>query len=224
MMKKIISIFAVTLFIFLTSCGIDNYDAPSSTLSGRIVYNGSPLQLRGTGEAVQLQLYQDGYELHNHIQVLVNQDGFFSASLFDGQYKLITRDNNGPWINTRDTVVVNVKGNTTYDLAVTPYFTITGSNISLSGTNVNANFTINQVVSSAKVEKVYLLLGKTHYVDEINNVYRLDINDKAAGSVSISGDYSSSNDAKLAKYLYGRVGVKTVGVEQAVFSEVFQLK
>lgn len=223
-MKNIISIFAIALIALATSCGFDNYDAPDSTLSGRIIYEGSALQLRGSGEAIQLQLYQDGYEKNDPIQVLVNQDGFYSASLFDGEYKLITRPNNGPWVDKRDTMVVNVKGNTAFDLQVTPYFTISGANISLSGTNVNASFTINQIVSTAEVEKVYLVLGKTHFVDEINNAYRQDFEDFGPGSVQVSGDYSTSNDAKQAKFLYGRVGVKTVGVEQAIFSEVFQLK
>lgn len=223
-MKNIISIFTMSLLVLATSCGIDNFDAPSSTLSGRMVYEGNALQLRGTGEAVQLQLYQDGYEKRDPIQVLVNQDGFYSASLFNGEYKLVTRNNNGPWVDKRDTLIVNVKGNTTLDIQVTPFFTVSGANISLSGTTVNASFNINQVVSTAEVEKVYLLLGNTHFVDEINNVYRKDIEGITPGSVTVSGDYSTYKDANNAKFLYGRVGVKTRGTEQAVFSEVFQLK
>lgn len=223
-MKNIISIFTMSLLVLVTSCGIDNFDAPSSTLSGRMVYEGNALQLRGTGEAVQLQLYQDGYDKHDPIQVLVNQDGFYSASLFNGEYKLVTRDNNGPWVDKRDTMIVNVKGNTTFDIQVTPFFTVSGANISLSGTTVNASFNISQVVSTAEVEKVYLILGNTHFVDEINNVYRKDIEGISPGSVTVSGDYSTSKDANNAKFLYGRVGVKTKGVEQAIFSEVFQLK
>lgn len=223
-MKNIISIFTMSLLVLVTSCGIDNFDQPTSVLSGRIVYEGNALQLRGTGEAVQLQLYQDGYDKHDPIQVLVNQDGFYSAALFDGEYKLVTRDQNGPWVNTRDTIVINVKGNTTYDLAVTPFFTISNTNISLSGTTVNATFNLQQVVATAEVEKVYLLLGQTKFVDEINNAYRLDIENVTPGAVNVSGDYSSSKDANQAKFLYGRVGVKTKGTEQAIFSEVFPLK
>ena len=62
--SKIISM--VLLLVIFTSCGKDNYDAPESTLSGTVTYQGTALQLRGTGEAVQLQLYQDGYAKHAH--------------------------------------------------------------------------------------------------------------------------------------------------------------
>lgn len=223
-MKNIISILAVAFLALVTSCGFDNYDAPKSKLSGRLVYDGAALQVRGSGEAIQLQLYQDGYALKNHISVFVNQNGEYSAVLFDGEYKMITRPNNGPWVNKTDTMLVTVKGSTTFDVQVTPYFLISGANMSLSGTTVNASFNINKIVATAEVEKVYLLLGQTHFVDEINNVYRLDISDVSPGSVTVSGDYSSSNDANRAKALYGRVGVKTRGCEQAIFSEVVKLK
>lgn len=60
--KTIFSTLLLGLIVTTTSCTKDNYDAPESTLMGRIVYKGEPLQLRGTSEAIQLQLYQDGYE------------------------------------------------------------------------------------------------------------------------------------------------------------------
>jgi hypothetical protein len=97
-----------------------------------------------------LQLYQDGYALHDAISVYVGQDGAFYASLFDGEYKLVTRDGNGPWVNSRDTTIVNVKGKTEIQLNVTPYFSYSNENISVSGSKMNASFTINKIVSTAK--------------------------------------------------------------------------
>lgn len=67
--------------MMFTSCMKDNYDAPESMLTGRVMYNGEALQLRGK-EAVQLQLYQHGYAKHDPINVYVNQDGMYSANLF----------------------------------------------------------------------------------------------------------------------------------------------
>ena len=60
-MKTISKIFSVLLLgaMMFTSCMKDNYDAPESMLTGRVMYNGEALQLRGN-EAVQLQLYQHG--------------------------------------------------------------------------------------------------------------------------------------------------------------------
>ena len=90
-----------------SSCGLDNYDAPESLLQGKIVYQGRPLGLRSTSGAIQLQLYQDGYAKRDPIPVYVNQEGEFSAKLFEGDYKLVTRDGNGPWVNSRDTLEVS---------------------------------------------------------------------------------------------------------------------
>jgi len=78
-MKKIIRIsFVMLLSAWIASCGKDNYDPPQSTLSGQIVYNGNPVQVRGTNGAVQLQLYQDGWQKRDPIAVYVTQDGSFS--------------------------------------------------------------------------------------------------------------------------------------------------
>ena len=54
--KTIFSTLLLGLIVTTTSCTKDNYDAPESTLMGRIVYKGEPLLLRGTSEAIQLQL------------------------------------------------------------------------------------------------------------------------------------------------------------------------
>lgn len=68
--------------------------------------------MKGTNGGIQLQLYQDGYANHDPITVYATQDGTFSAVLFDGPYKLVTKDKNGPWVNNRDTIYVEVKGKT----------------------------------------------------------------------------------------------------------------
>jgi hypothetical protein len=215
---------AAILLLVLAACGKDNYDAPDSTLTGRLVYNGATIQVRGTGEAVQLQLYQRGWQKSDPVSVYVTQDGTFTASLFDGTYYLVTRDNNGPWVNTRDTVTVNLNGTASIDVNVTPYFTISGENLSISGNTLNASLTITQIVSTARLEKVYLVLSKTQFADEVNNIFRRDITEASAGAVSLSADLSGSSDVANAKYLYGRIGVKTEGAEQAVWSSVIQLK
>ena len=224
-MRNIINILSIGLFlVIITGCGKDNYDEPTSTLTGKIVYNGETLQVRGTGEAVRLQLYQDGYALKNAIDVFVGQDGTFSAKLFDGEYKLVTRDNNGPWVNDRDTTIFNLKGNANIDVNVTPYFTISGSQISLSGNTMNASFTINQIVADAKISRVVLVLSKTQFADDTNNLFRQDFSDVSAGSISLSADFSGNNDATSAKALYGRVAVHTDGADQAIYSPIVKLR
>ncbi|QEC51243.1 uncharacterized protein DUF3823 [Anseongella ginsenosidimutans] len=206
-------------------CGLDNYAEPKSKLLGQITYNGEPLGLRGTGEAVQLQLYQDGYELRAPIPVYVAQDGSFEATLFDGQYKLVTRDNNGPWVNDRDTTVVNVSGSTEVALEVTPYFTLSDVSLSLDGESLNATFTVNEVVENATIEYAMVLLSNTSFVDDITYSAREDLRDVTVGSaMEISVDLSENEGFKAGKPLFARVGLRTVGADQAIYSQVVRLR
>jgi len=224
-MNKYTYIFLIMMAAFvLTSCGLDNYDAPQSRLHGRITYNGETLGLRGTGEAVRLQLYQDGYELRDNIQVFVGQDGTFEAMLFDGEYKLVTRNQNGPWVNTRDTIVVNLKGSTEVEVKVTPFFTISNETITLNGSVLNASFNVNKIVSTANIDYVTLLVSKTSFVDDATNIARKDFKDQQAGALNLSMDMSDNANFAAAKALFARVGVRTVGADQAIYSDIVRLK
>lgn len=230
-MKNIIRIsFVILLSAWMASCGKDNYDPPQSTLSGQIVYNGNPIQVRGTNEAIQLQLYQDGWQKRDPITVFVTQDGSFSAKLFDGEYKMVTRDNNGPWVNSRDTVILDMKGSKHVELNVTPFFTVSGAGIEYSiapgNLSLKASLTITQVVSGAQLERVYLILSQTQFADEVNNLVRKDVTGAVPGNVTLSESLTSDDADKInnAKTLFGRVGVKTVGTEQAIWTPVVRLK
>ncbi|WP_075556412.1 DUF3823 domain-containing protein [Parabacteroides timonensis] len=224
-MKIISNIFSLVLLLVLfTGCGKDNYDAPESKLVGKITYQGQALNLRGTGEAIQLQLYQDGYEKHDPISVFVGQEGEFSALLFNGEYKLVTRDGNGPWMNRHDTVTVNLSGHSEVNIEVTPYFTISNEQLAVSGTTMTASFTINQIVSTATINKVMLILSKTQFADDVNNVFRKDITEISAGAVNLSADISGNTEIAKAKALYARVGVLANGADQAIYSTVVRLK
>ncbi len=211
--------------VAVSSCGLDNYDAPESKILGRVVYNGEPVGVRGTGEAVQLQLYQDGYELGSPIPVYVAQDGSFEALVFDGEYKLVTRDNNGPWVNDRDTTVVNVKGTANVDIEVTPFYTLSNVQLSLSGNTANASFQVNEVAGGRDIEYVMILVGKTSFVDDVSYTARVDINEVAAGStVTGSIDLANNADFQSGKALYARVGLRPVGKDQAIYSQVVKLR
>lgn len=220
---KYILLFVIVVFT-ATSCGLDNYEAPQSRLHGKITYNGEALGLRGTGQAVRLQLYQDGYQLRDNIEVFVGQDGTFEALLFDGEYKLVTRDRNGPWVNTRDTIVVNLKGSTEVEVPVTPFFTISNEKITLSGSVLNATFNVNKIVNTANIDYITLLVSKTSFVDDATNIARKDFKGLQAGSQNLSLDMSGNANVASAKALFARVGVRAVGADQAIYSGVVRLK
>lgn len=224
-MKKISTIFSVILLLAVfTGCGKDNYDEPESTLTGKITYNGEAVNVRGTDERVRLQLYQDGYAKHDPIEVFVGQEGTFSAKLFNGEYKMVTRNNNGPWVNSRDTTIITVKGSTVMEFKVTPYFTISNSEITLSGNTMNTSFSIAQIVSTAEIEKVLLLLNSTSFVDDGYNIQAKEfIGDQVKMG---QGSYSLELNEKAtqARALFGRVCVRTRGVDQGIYSPVVRLR
>src|SRR3954470_23751320 len=120
MMKYIIFI-----AILMAACKKDNYEKPASTLTGRVVYNKEPLGLRSNG--VQLELWQHGYELFTKIPVYLSPDGTFSALLFDGAYKLVLRQGNGPWKDNADSIDVTVRGTTNIDVQVQPYYIVSAA-------------------------------------------------------------------------------------------------
>lgn len=219
-----IGIFAA--FLVLTACGLDNYNEPGSNLYGQITYEGEPIGLKGTGEAVQLQLYQEGYELDASIPVYVKQDGSFEAVLFDGEYKLVTRDQNGPWINSRDTTLITLNGNAEVQLEVTPYFVPSQVSITLDGkSTLQSSFTIQQVVSEAEVDYAMLLISKTNFVDDVVYIGRQDVRDLEIGQpIDIALDVSDIQEVQADNPLFARVGIRAVGTDQAIYSEVVRVR
>ncbi len=224
-MKKIWNIYSLFLLsLFAVSCGLDNYDEPQSFLEGKITYEGKLLGLKGTNGSVQLQLYQDGYANHDPITVYATQDGTFSAVLFDGCYKLVTKDKNGPWINRRDTIYVEVKGKTQCEVNVTPYFILSDENVTWGKNVVSGTCNIRQIVQDAKISQAMLLVSQTTFVDENTNIARQNLSNISSGMVNFSLDVSGNKNVQSAKALFARIGVKAIGADQAVYSEIFRLK
>lgn len=223
-MKKMKYLLILCLGLTATGCTKDNYDEPESLLTGKIVYDGTPLNVRGTGGAVTIQAYQHGYDYFNPISINVGQDGSFSATLFNGDYLLVTKDGNGPWVNNRDSVAVTVKGNTNIDVSVTPYFMISGENITLAGSKVKASFTIERIVPAARISKVMLLLSKTQFADDISNIYHQEYSDIKTGNVMLEADVADNADVQNAKALFARACVWAEGSDQGIYSSVVRLK
>lgn len=223
-MQKILIITTI-VSVLLLGCGKDNYEKPTSIIRGKVTYNGKAIGVRGTAEVIQLQLYQDGYQLKDRIPVHVGQDGSFSAKVFDGQYKLVARNNNGPWIDaSQDTLVIDLKGIADVNYEVTPYFTIENVALSLNtDKKLTANFTINKVVQTAELRYYSLLVNRTAFVDDVVNIWRKEYY-SASLSVSLSEDLSSLKDIKSTGVLFARVGVRSNLTEQPIYSEIIRIE
>ncbi|HEV7378222.1 MAG TPA: DUF3823 domain-containing protein [Dyadobacter sp.] len=222
MIKKFIlptKLFLVALLTagIMSSCEKDNRAEPKSVLKGRVVYEGQPVGVRSNG--VQLEIWQRGYQLFTKIPVYVNQDGTFSASLFDGDYKLVRLRGNGPWVDNTDTIAVSLRGTQELDVPVKPYFVFQNDSYSKGEGKVSATFNLKQVDASRNLERVNLYIGTTMIVDPNNNAG--NVQKVAADITNLSQPITltATLSAALAgrEYVYARIGVKTSGVAEMAF-------
>ncbi len=224
-MKNILYTLSIFTVLTIVSCGLDNRDEPESTIRGRVVYNGEAVGVRGTGEAVQLQLFQDGYELRNPVPVYVTQDGTFEIKIFDGEYKLVTRNNNGPWVNDRDTTVVRLQGVTDVDLEVTPLFTLSNVSLALNGGSLSASFQVNQVTQGWDIDYATIVVGRTLFVDDVSYTARRDLSNVNTGVlITESLDLTENADFKNGRALYARIGLRAAGKDQSIYSQVIKIR
>ena len=145
-MKKIIPFFImICCLLAVSSCSYDNFEEPKATLTGKAIYDGEAVGVRSGSS--EFALFQDGYALKGSIPVYIAQDGSYSVSLFNGDYKLV-RMGNAPWERpSNDTIYITVRGNTVQDIPVTPYFFVRNVSFAKNGNKITARFTINKVVS-----------------------------------------------------------------------------
>jgi len=218
-MKKNILFILMLCFVGFTACEYDNYDEPNAIISGRIVYQGNPVGVRTNG--LQLELWQSGYDLYTSIPVHIAHDGTFSASVFNGQYKLV-RKAGAPWeAQQSDTIRVEVRGNTVVEVPVTPYFVISNESFQAGSGSVTGNFTINKVVESANIESVKLYLSKSILTDE-NYKEHAEMADLATINVGSQSSITAQIPSSLSglDYIFVRVGVRSTFSNEFYYTQV----
>jgi hypothetical protein len=200
---KLIWLMVIALSAGLASCNTDNFEEPESKLQGRIVYQGEPLNV-GYNE-VNMQLWEPGWQLRAPINVAVDQDGSFSAVLFNASYKLIIQPFQGPFrsipnpATNSDTILVNLTGSQTLDIEVMPYYMIRNPQMTSASRKVNANFRLEKIindVNAKNVEQVALYVNKTTFVDRGNNI--------AARSVLGCTRATMTSPLSFSSYFLGR--------------------
>jgi hypothetical protein len=220
----IIQTLLIAIAIFaIAGCAKDNYVAPKSILSGHVVYNGQAVGVRTNGFAsggAQLELWQHGYAFFTKIPVFVNQDGSYSALLFDGDY-LLDRLSGAPWVNQTDSITVHVKGNTIVDVPVTPFHFVSAATYTNTATTVTATITITKPNAASVLTSAGLYLGRTTLVDNKLNDGAVSV---AASAITIGTPFTATITIpaalQTASVIYARVGVTTVGSTELEFSQV----
>lgn len=212
------SLLIVMTALIAVSCEFDNFEAPKSQLSGRIVYNGEALGLRSTG--VQVELWQHGYDLFQKIPVHVDQDGGFSATVFDGDYKMTLIRGNGPWMDQTDSIDVQVRGSQMVDVEVAPYYMISNSSVVRNGSNLDVTFTLTGVNTDRELEFAAIYFGRTIITDEVRNEGRhlipaesVTLGTPITVQIPIPPSLATRSD------VFVRIGAKTLGVPELIYTQ-----
>ena len=220
MKSKIISFIILFVVLLIAGCEFDNYDPPTSLLTGAVTYNGNNVGVRSGG--TQLELWQYGYALRSKIPVYIDQNGEFSARLFDGNYKLV-RLAGAPWQNQTDSISVTVRGNTTVEVPVIPYYTITNENFTYNSTTGEITSTCNVTkIGTLNISSLTLYVGVTSIVDANNSSQTNVLSSGSLTDLSTAKTNVVTLNAanKARSYIYVRLGVQTSGVGERLYTQV----
>jgi hypothetical protein len=211
------------------SCKKDNYEPPKSKLFGKIVYQGEAIGVETN--QVPYELYQYGFGKVGGIGSSFSQEGAYSALLFDGQYRLIVPNGQGPfkWNQTSsgapDSVLINLNGSQELDLEVTPYYMIRTPQISAGGGKITANFKIEKIITDASgkdVDDVVLYINKTQFVS--GGDYNIASAGIGVGAIvdmnNVTLEANIPSITPTQNYVFARIGLKIAGVEDRIFSPV----
>jgi len=216
------------LLLSFYSCKKDNRSAPSTYLTGAIMYKGDSINVERN--QVPYQLYQYGFGKVGQIgnNTTFEQNGSYSQVLYDGDYKLIIPNGQGPFLwkqdvsGNPDSLSISLKGKQTVNLEVTPYYMIRNAQITAAGGIVTANFKIEKIITDSlakNIERVSLYINRTQFVSGGDNVAAkdmagVDITDPNNISLSVTVPPITPNQ----NYIFARVGVKIANVEDMIFS------
>jgi hypothetical protein len=223
----------IIIGVALFSCKKDNYSPPGAILSGSLLYQKDTIYVERN--AVHFQIYQYGFGKVGPISTdeTFAQNGSYSAALFNGDYKLIVPNGDGPFMwkqtvsGTPDSVSITMNGNQTVDLEVTPYYMIRNAQINVSGSSVSATFKIEKIITDANakdIESVSLYINKTQFVSGNNNIAHADINGADIAdpnNISMSVDIPAITPTQ--NYVFARAGLKINGVEDMIFSPLVKI-
>src|SRR6185312_6740881 len=116
------------LIISFYSCKRDNYAQPGTYLTGSLMYKGDSINVERN--QVPFQIYQYGFGKVGAINSTFQQNGSYSQVLFNGDYKLIIPNGQGPFMYKQtssgapDSLAISLNGDQTVNLEVTPYYMV----------------------------------------------------------------------------------------------------
>jgi len=231
-MKRIYHYLIATIALLsFFSCKKDNYDPPSSTLSGKLMYKGEAIGVEF--DRVPFELFQFGFGKIGSIRGTFAPDGSYSALLFDGEYKMIIPIGQGPFKSKTiaagkpDSILVSVSGNKMMDIEVEPYYMIRTPQLSVTSGKVNGTFKAEKIITDASakdIEQATLYIGKTQFVSGADNIAVTNLagsNITNPNNISLTATIPSISPTQ--NYVFARLAIKISGIEDQIFSPVVKL-
>lgn len=228
---------AMASFLLISSCSkeLDNRSYPTSRISGRFLYNGQPVQVMSTasdaGGSNPLQLIQTGPGkfIYGVIKMFTKGDGTYTIVTFDGNYSLVNSPGKGPWLQP-DTIKLTLKGEAKdVNFNVTPYHWISDYKSTFVDSVFTATFKLEKIVPTANLERVVIYFGTTAITDITSKQAERTIAGVVPGNVTLSFNLKTLSPAEKVTLrntgvTYARVGIKTQGVGDLLYSPVMELK
>jgi len=150
----------VLLSLFLSSCVLDNYDAPDAQFYGSVIDEdkNQPIQ-QDVWDGSRIDFVELGFANPNTRQIRFHSDGTFRENnLFSGSYQIqALRGNFFP----TEKEIIDIKGKTEYIFRARPYIRIQDMELAFDEIDgiVTAVFTLDQV-SENKVASVQLIADR----------------------------------------------------------------
>ncbi|CAK7023346.1 DUF3823 domain-containing protein [Bacteroides rodentium] len=218
-MKKILLLISSCLFA-LTSCEIDNYEAPNASIHGSILD-------AQTGELVGMDV-QDGGELRvvelgfenpqTQSWRLMNTGEYRNNLVFAATYDIRMENNNCYPFVEKDVVVK--KGDNTKDFKVTPYIRIKNPKIEKNGNQIVATFSLEGGKGDEKLSSIQLFafsdmwvgnivkFGLSGGTDKMDFAPAIDIDPSQTYRLAIDIDANKSSFKYTGKNYFFRIGAK----------------
>lgn len=166
MKRNIRILLQIVACLFLFSCELDNYDAPNSSIFGKIVdQDGEAVQSDATAQGVTITYIEQGDFTSPIKQTMrLTTDGTYrNDAVFSGTYDIVIRDANFVNTDTLKNYIIN-PGQNELNFTVQPYIKITDLNLEKVGTKVVAKFKLKTLGNNVtRVERIQLFA----YLDKV---------------------------------------------------------
>ena len=173
----------VAASMLVQSCGKDNLEYPSSTLSGRFTYQGQPVKLLHTSPDLfatnpvghlRLQQVTGDQPVYGVglIDVYARHDGSFSTKFFDGDYNMTTGGTlKNPFEDFTTPKLITVNGNTDLgNIEVVPYWWMSNLQTTYTAGVFTATFNLARVstIAGRNLQYVQIYLSPTNLPDIVS--------------------------------------------------------